>query len=269
MMLDVKDRAVPAVPALAIRGVEKVFGGVRALSDVSFNVPSGQVTALIGPNGAGKTTLFNVITSVLSADGGDVHLFGTKLTDLSPVRIANLGLIRTFQTARVFPGMSVLENVMLGRHRLMRTHGISQALWLPRARREDRQSRERAEHLLETLELSQYRNTQALTLPIGAQKLVEIARALMAAPRLLCLDEPAAGLNDVETQKLSNLLGAIRQLGITLLIVEHNMPLIMNLADRIVVLDAGKLVMAGTPGEVRKDQRVIEAYLGSTDNVAS
>jgi branched-chain amino acid transport system ATP-binding protein len=269
MILDMKDRAEPAVPALAVRGVEKVFGGVHALSDVSFNVSSGQVTALIGPNGAGKTTLFNVITSVLSADSGEVRLFGTKLTDLSSVKIANLGLIRTFQTARVFPGMSVLDNVMLGRHRLMRTHGISQALWLAPARLEDSQSRERAERLLEILELSQYRNAHAPTLPIGAQKLVEIARALMAAPRLLCLDEPAAGLNDVETQKLSNLLGAIRQLGITLLIVEHNMPLIMNLADRIVVLDAGKLVIEGTPNEVRTDPRVIEAYLGSADSVAS
>jgi branched-chain amino acid transport system ATP-binding protein len=268
MMLDMTDGAVPAIPALAVSEIAKVFGGVRALSDVSFNVPAGQVTALIGPNGAGKTTLFNVITSVLSADSGAVHLFGTKLTELSPVRIANLGLIRTFQTARVFPEMSVLENVMLGRHRLMRTHGISQALWLVRARFEDRQSRERAEHLLEILELSQYRHAHAPTLPIGAQKLVEIARALMAAPRLLCLDEPAAGLNDVETQKLSNLLGAIRQLGVTMLIVEHNMPLIMNLADRIVVLDAGKLVMEGTPDEVRNDRRVIEAYLGSTDSVA-
>jgi branched-chain amino acid transport system ATP-binding protein len=263
------DKPQPSAPILAVRQVEWTFGGVLALSAVSFQVPEGRVLPLIGPNGAGKTTLFNVITNVLPADSGETYFSGIRLTGLSAVKIASLGLIRTFQTARVLPGMTVLDNVMLGRHRLMQTHGFSQMLWLRRSRLEERRTREQAEYLLELTGLSAYRNAHAVLLPVGAQKLVEIARALMAAPRLLCLDEPAAGLNDRETEELSVLLSAVRQIGITVLIVEHNMSLVMSLADRIVVLDAGQVVTEGTPAEVRGDPRVINAYLGSSDHAAS
>jgi branched-chain amino acid transport system ATP-binding protein len=184
---------------------------------------------------------------------------------LGPERIAALGLIRAFQTARVFPGMTVLENVMVGAHRLMAVPAYQQMLWSPGARREERSVRERAEALLDIAGLIASRNRPASDLPMGAQKLLEVIRALMAAPRLLLLDEPAAGLNDTETAELSAMLRAIRAGGITLLVVEHNMSLVMGVADQVVVLDAGRTVAIGTPAEIRTNAAVIEAYVGRED----
>lgn len=252
-------------PALEAVGVSKSFGGVQAVSDVSFSVPPGTVTALIGPNGAGKTTLFNMVTNLMPASSGGVRFFGQPLAGLPPERIAALGLIRAFQTARVFPGMTVLENAMAGAHSRMTVPGWRQMLWSAAARHEERAVRERAEAMLDVVGLLPGADGPASILPMGAQKLLEIVRALMAAPRLLLLDEPAAGLNDTETAELSAMLRAIRSAGVTVLVVEHNMALVMGVADQVVVLDAGRTVAIGPPGEIRTSKAVIEAYMGRED----
>jgi branched-chain amino acid transport system ATP-binding protein len=249
--------------ALALSGVAKTFGGLKAVNDVTFDVRDGSLTALIGPNGAGKTTLFNLVTNLVPADRGDVRYYGTALRALSPSAIARIGLLRTFQTARVFPGLTALENVMAGAHRHVRAHPLQQMLWLAGARREERALEARAEALVELLGLSAFRDRAATSLPIGAQKLIEFGRALMARPRLLLLDEPAAGLNDAETVELGGLLRAVRDSGVTIMVVEHNMSLVMDIADEVVVLDLGATIARGSPRQVRADRRVIEAYLGA------
>jgi len=248
--------------ALEVRHLVKSFGGVRATNDVSFAVPEGSLTALIGPNGAGKTTLFNLVTNLFRRDSGTVRLFGTDLGERTPSAIAALGLLRTFQTARVFPGMTALENVMAGAHRKLTSSALAQMLWLPGARAEERRLTLRADALLDLVGLAPFRDVAATSLPMGAQKLIEVCRALLAGPRLLLLDEPAAGLNDTETAELSRLLRAIRDSGITILIVEHNMSLVMDSASQVVVLDLGACIATGTPQQILADPRVIEAYLG-------
>ncbi len=260
------DVAVPSTaagtPMLRVAGLNKHFGGLHATCDVSFDVPEGQLVALIGPNGAGKTTLFNLITNLFQADTGEVRLAGRSLRGLSATRIASFGLVRTFQTARVFPGLTVLENALVGRHRLLRASLLEQMLWLPRNWREEKGVRARAEALLDLVGLSRFRDAHAVDLPMGAQKMLEVVRALMTHPRIMLLDEPAAGLNDSETTELAILLSAIRDSGITVVLVEHNMPLVMGIADEVLVLEAGRLIMAGSPAEVQRDPRVIAAYLG-------
>lgn len=251
-----------SIPAIDVRGLNRSFGGLRATANVSFSIEQGTVTALIGPNGAGKTTLFNLITNLFTADSGEVYFHGTRIDNLPPVEIAELGLIRTFQTARVFPGMTVLENLLVGRHHKVRHGVLQQMLWLPSAKREEAGLRERADTLLDLVGLSRYRDTHAADLPMGAKKLVEVLRALMAQPSVLLLDEPAAGLNDTETAELAALLLAIRETGITILVVEHNMSLVMGIADQIVVLEAGAVIAQGTPEEIQRNPRVIRAYLG-------
>jgi branched-chain amino acid transport system ATP-binding protein len=255
-------------PILSVRKLRKAFGGVLAVADISFDVLERQVTALIGPNGAGKTTVFNLITNVFPYDAGQINFLGSNLRGMSMVDIAGLGLIRTFQSARVFPGMTVIENALVGAHRQAATHGFAQMVRLPRARRVEKALRERAEELLDIVRLSRFRDYHAIELPMGAQKLLEVVRALMAGPRLLCLDEPAAGLNDSETAELAGMLRAVRSIGIPILVVEHNMSLVMNVADSIVVLDAGSVIASGGPAEIRRNARVIEAYLGRDDAVS-
>src|ERR1700722_9449262 len=254
---------------LSVRGLVKSFGGLKAINDVSFDAKAHQVTALIGPNGAGKTTVFNLITNIMPRDAGNVVFAGRDLAGLSAVKIAGLGLIRTFQSARVFPGMTAIENVMVGGHRLASRSGASEMLWLKGSRNEERRVLGRAEAMLELVGLAPFKHTHATELPMGAQKLLEVIRALMAQPKLLCLDEPAAGLNDTETQELANLLRAIRTLGIPVLIVEHNMSLVMNVADQVVVIDSGAIIAKGTPAEIQSNRQVIEAYLGRENHAAS
>jgi branched-chain amino acid transport system ATP-binding protein len=249
-------------PALECRRVSKVFGGVSAIDDVSLTVPSGSLCALIGPNGAGKTTLFNVATNLFSPSSGAVRFFGQNAAKLALHEIAALGVIRTFQTARIFSGMTAIENVMTGAHLHLRASFLTQMLWTPGPRRDERSHVEKADALLEIAGLTRFRDVAATALPIGAQKLVEILRALMAKPRLLLLDEPAAGLNDRETADLAAFLRAICTAGTSIMVVEHNMSLVMGVADQIFVLDAGRLIASGTPREVQTNPDVITAYLG-------
>ena len=263
------EASVGANPVLSVRNLAKRFGGLKAINDVTFDAAPNQVTAMIGPNGAGKTTVFNLITNILSKDAGQILFLGRDLAGMSPVKIADMGLIRTFQSARVFPGMTAIENVMVGAHRLASHSGASQTLWFPAARDEERRMLRRGEEMLELVGLAPFKDTHATELPMGAQKLLEVIRALMAQPKLLCLDEPAAGLNDTETQELANLLRAIRTLGVPVLIVEHNMSLVMNVADRVVVIDSGAIIAEGAPAAIQTNSRVIEAYLGREDHAAS
>lgn len=252
-------------PALKIVNATKKFGGISAISHVSLEVSDGSLTALIGPNGAGKTTLFNLITNLFPITAGDIYFHGISLTRLSPGQIAGLGIIRTFQTARVFPAMTVLENVLVGGHRHFRRTALDQMLRLGSARREERELTARAEAFLELAGLAHFRDRAATDLPMGSQKLLEVVRALMARPRLLLLDEPAAGLNDSETAELASLLLAVRDSGVTVIVVEHNMSLVMGVADQVTVLDAGSIVASGTPNEIRRNARVIEAYVGQSE----
>ena len=251
-----------APPAIEAHGLTKSFGGVRAVSDVSFAVPAGTLTALIGPNGAGKSTLFNLLTNLYAADAGSVALFGTSLRGKSCDDVARMGLVRTFQTARVFAGMTVLENVLAGAHAIVRTPAWMHAFRLPRARREERALVARATALLDALGIGALRDRAASGLPLGTQKIVELARALVGRPRILLLDEPAAGLNDAETVVLAELLRAIHRSGTTVFVVEHNMSLVMRVADRILVLDAGALIADGPPAAIRANEQVIAAYMG-------
>jgi branched-chain amino acid transport system ATP-binding protein len=253
---------VESTDALTVENVTKSFGGVHAIADVSFTVRAGSLTALIGPNGAGKSTMFNLLTNLYVADAGRIAFFGADLAGLRSDRIARLGLIRTFQTARVFAGMSVLENVLAGGHIGLHATIWEEALALPRASAQERTVRARALQLIELLGLADAIDAPAISLPLGLQKLLEIARALMAGPRVLLLDEPAAGLNDTETLRLAELLAAINAAGVTMVVVEHNMSLVMSISQDIVVLDAGRVIARGTPAAVQADERVIEAYVG-------
>ena len=248
--------------ALQGRNLEKWFGGLHAIRDVSFTIEEGSLIGLIGPNGAGKSTLFNMFTNLYPPDKGAVEFYGRNLAGLAEDDIARLGLIRTFQTARVFAEMTVLENVMAGAHLSVRSNPFAQTLWMPGVRREELRIRKKAEALLEVLGLSRYRSESATDLPMGSQKLLELARAVMAGPRVLLLDEPAAGLNDAETAELARLITAIRFAGTTIVVVEHNMSLVMGIADYVLVIDAGRLIAEGPPKEIQTNETVIEAYVG-------
>jgi branched-chain amino acid transport system permease protein len=257
------EEEAPAV--LQLQGLSKSFGGVAAVSDVTFEVPAGSLTALIGPNGAGKSTLFNLITNLYQPDSGEVRLHGRPLGRLAPERITSLGLFRTFQTARVFPQLSVLDNVLVGAYRLGRAGYLAQALRLPHSLREERMLEARARRLLDIIGLAGRADERAAVLPLAAQKYLELARSLMSEPSVVLYDEPGAGMNDAETEELGTILRAIRDTGHTVLVVEHNMSLVMGVCDHVVVMDAGRVIAAGPPRAVRSDPEVIRAYFGTAE----
>ena len=249
-------------PILKLESVSKTFGGVKALEDISFELPRGIVGGLIGPNGAGKTTLFNVITGAYTADAGEVFFDGTSVRGKKLHDVVKSGIARTFQNVELFESMTVIENVMVGCHVRTRSGFWGAVLRLPKMLGEERQIREKAMNLLEFVGLSEQADQRSGDLPFGWQRLVEIARAMASDPKLLLLDEPAAGLNATETRQLGDLLKKIQSQGITLLLVEHDMSLTMNVCSRIVVLDRGRMLCQGTPREIQSDESVMSAYLG-------
>ena len=250
---------------LDIKHLTKKFGGLMAVNDVSFDVEQGKIVGLIGPNGAGKTTVFNLITGNYIPDHGEIIFNGRDLAGLKTHKIVSLGIARTFQTIRLFKNLSVLENVLAGCHCRMRSGIFSSMFRLPSQRREEKLALGRALKELEFVGLKEHMNLKSMNLSYGNQRLLEIARALASSPSLIVLDEPAGGMNDYETQRLVGLIEKMQARGLTVLLIEHDMNLVMRICEHIVVLEHGALIAQGSAREITADSRVIEAYLGIDD----
>ncbi len=250
---------------LELKGITQVFGGVTALDDVSFTVDSNLITGVIGPNGAGKTTLFNIVTGIYQQTAGTVIFEGRDISGLPAERLAALGMVRTFQNVELFGQMTVLENVMVGMHSRTRSGLLACSLKMPWTVAEERRIQEEAHQWLSFVGIDELADVQASNLPFGKGRLLEIARALACKPRMVLMDEPAAGLNSQETMGLAALIRRIRDTGVTVVLVEHDMELVMDICEQIVVLNLGRKLAEGTPREIQDNHEVIAAYLGDDE----